>query len=111
MCIKVFQIVLYHFSRRKLGGELLSISEQVCEIIGYQLFEILCSEMGGLNWTIPIHPPAHMRDQKIKEDFNKIMYAKKYEATMKTYRAVAIQYGVSIRKVQEVVSNNMQEVQ
>lgn len=87
----------------KLGGDM-SVSEKICEIVGYSAFEKICDEFGGTSWSIPSHPPANIRDNEIQDEFLRIISAKKYETTMKTYRAVASKYRVSISKVQKVIS-------
>jgi hypothetical protein len=82
----------------------MSVSEKICEIVGYRAFEKICDEFGGISWNIPSHPPANIRDSEIQEEFQRIVSSKKYETTAKTYRAVAHKYGVTVRKVQQVIS-------
>jgi hypothetical protein len=89
-------------------GGAVSVSEKICEIVGYDRFKEICDTFGGTAWNIPVHPPSHLRDAKIKEEFNRLMYVKNEPATMKTYHAVAEKYGVSIRKVQQVVSGEVE---
>lgn len=83
----------------------MSVSERVCEIIGYEKLEELCKELGGTHWNIPVHPPASLRDERIRQEFDHLMFVKQHRTTMQTYQAVAAKYGVSISKVQKVVSD------
>lgn len=81
------------------------MTAMVCEIIGYERLEQLCTELGGARWYIPVHPPKERRDERIRQEFDRLMMSKELDTTTGAYNALAIKYGLSADHIRKIVAN------
>jgi len=80
-----------------------SLSERICDVLGYEAMLTLCEMFGGDIWKIPQHVPKRLLEERIRQQFSRAMYMKQYPATMKTYQAIAEMNGVSVSFVRNVI--------
>ncbi|MFW5836237.1 MAG: hypothetical protein ACOCVK_02395 [bacterium] len=83
-----------------------TITELICDFIGYEKLEQICGELGGTRWSIPLRPPKHLRDERIKQEFDRVMVLKDTTTTLGVYNALGIKYGIHPRQVRRIVSSS-----
>ena len=83
-----------------------SLTDLICDLVGYEKLDELCSRLGGLRWKIPMHPPVELRNQRIREEFRMIMAVKQRPAKMGTYRALARKYRLSVPQIRRILDKS-----
>ncbi len=78
-------------------------SQRLLECLGHSAMHRLCNEFGGVTLYVPKRVPNPLRDNTIRVRFSESI--KRPETTcMSSYRAVAGEFGLSVRRVQEIVA-------
>jgi DNA invertase Pin-like site-specific DNA recombinase len=77
-------------------------STRLLEIIGHEAMGKLCREYGGCTIYVPIQPPAPERDSTIRSLFSESLHGG--TSTMSSYRLCAEEFGLSVRRVQEIIA-------
>ena len=86
--------------------EIQSLTEIICDLIGYEKLDQICEVAGGLRWKIPAHPPILKRNQRICEEFRAIMAVKRRPAKMGTYQALATKYRLSPDEIRKIIKKS-----
>jgi len=80
----------------------MTTAESILETIGREAMERLCREFGGTTLYIPLRPPEVLRNEKIVTLFS---HALKAGGTcMSAYNECAQEFGLSVRRVQEIIA-------
>ena len=83
-----------------------SLTDLICDLVGYEKLDELCSILGGLRWKIPLHPPIELRNQRIRDEFLMIMAVKQCPAKMGTYQALARKYRISEQQIRRILEKS-----
>jgi hypothetical protein len=77
-------------------------SQRLLEILGPEAMARLCREYGGEAVYVPQHPPDPNRDEKIQASFSESL--KSGSSVMNSYVIAAAEFGLSSRRIQEIVN-------
>jgi hypothetical protein len=80
---------------------MMSESEMILEVIGREAMTRLCEVFGGQRLYIPVKVPEPNRDEHIVEVFESEL--QNGSTTMNSYQRAADIYGLSVRRVQEII--------
>ena len=72
------------------------------EIIGDELMERVCQELGGASVYIPTHPHDHDRDSRLVYAY--VEQRRSGATCMSAYQTTADEFGLSRRRVRQIVS-------
>ena len=83
-----------------------SLTEIICDLVGYEKLDEICSLLGGVRWKIPMHPPVELRNQRIRSEFRMVMMVKKQPSKMGTYRALSVKYRLSADEIRKIIKKS-----
>ena len=79
-------------------------SERILDCLGRDAMQRLCDEFGGETIYVPLRVPEPERDERVKRMFDEQLRAG--STCMSSYRNVAEEEGLSIRRVQQIVAES-----
>ncbi len=80
-----------------------TMTDIICDLVGYEKLDEICRLLGGLRWKIPLHPPVEKRNERIIQEFRMIMAVKKHPARTGTYRSLATKYRLSEKQIRRIL--------
>lgn len=78
-----------------------TITEKITDIVGYERMVLICEVAGGECWYIPKSAPIELRNRRIKQEFENVVYGRDGNL-MKVYSALGNKYGLSARHIKRI---------
>ena len=88
--------------RKQGGGDAMYEKRSLISVLGEDAMRRLVAEYGGELIYVPQHMPVPDRDERIREQFTSALQAG--GTCMSSYTECAEVYGLSVRRVQEIVA-------
>lgn len=81
----------------------MTVTEEICDIVGYERLAEICEKLGGAEWKIPTGPPKRERDKRIAQEADNLRTIG--SAGPRMYRALARKYDLSERHIRRIVDH------
>lgn len=85
-------------------AEDITITQVICDLIGYERLDEICATLGGTRWSVPLHPPKELRNERIRQEFDLLMTVKARDTTTGVYNALAIKYRLTPDHIRKIIA-------